>query len=132
VFCTVENPQQALAEVARVLRPSGKFLFAEHVRSASPRTARWQDRLNVPWSWYACGCQCNRDTICAIDAASFEVREVRHDRLRWISPVVRPLVVGAASPPATGCRRLSGSTPNHVHSRVHGDMVDREGIGALP
>ena len=99
VLCTVEEPEQVLAEVARVLRPSGAFLFAEHVRSGSPRAARWQDRLNRPWSWYACGCQCNRDTVSSIEAESFALRELRHDRLRWISPVVRPLVVGSASPP---------------------------------
>jgi ubiquinone/menaquinone biosynthesis C-methylase UbiE len=57
VLCTVKDPSLALAEIARVLRPSGTLLFAEHVRSASPRAARWQDRLNTPWSWYACGCQ---------------------------------------------------------------------------
>jgi ubiquinone/menaquinone biosynthesis C-methylase UbiE len=98
VLCTVQNPHQALAEVARVLRPGGSLLFAEHVRSESPRRARWQDRLNSPWSWYACGCQCNRDTIATLRACSFHVGEVAHDRLRWISPVVRPLIVGSASP----------------------------------
>ena len=98
VLCTVQNPQQALAEVARVLRPGGSLLFAEHVRSASPRAAWWQDKLRRPWSWYTCGCQCNRDTISTLQAASFQVGRVGHDRLRWISPVVRPLVVGSASP----------------------------------
>jgi len=97
VLCTVKDPILALAEIARVLRPSGTFLFAEHIRSASPRAARWQDRLNTPWSWYAYGCQCNRDTVSAIEAASFQISEIRHDRLRWISPVIRPLVVGAAT-----------------------------------
>jgi ubiquinone/menaquinone biosynthesis C-methylase UbiE len=96
VLCTVQNPEQALAEVARVLRPGGSLLFAEHVRSASPRAARWQDRLNTPWSWYGCGCQCNRDTLSAMRTANFQVDDVRLDRLRWISPLVRPLVVGSA------------------------------------
>jgi ubiquinone/menaquinone biosynthesis C-methylase UbiE len=96
VLCTVQNPEQALAEVARVLRPGGLLLFAEHVRSASPRAARWQDRLNTPWSWYGFGCQCNRDTMAAIRAANFQVDDVRLDRLRWISPLVRPLMVGSA------------------------------------
>lgn len=105
VLCTVDDPDRALAEVARVLRPGGQFLFAEHVRSVSPRAARWQDRLNTPWSWYACGCQCNRDTVAAIRAAAFDVGRLHHDRLRWISPVVRPLVVGSAS------RRSSSPSP---------------------
>jgi len=77
VLCTVQNPHRALAEVARVLRPGGSLLFAEHVRSESPRAARWQDRLNTPWSWYACGCECNRDTVSALRAASFQLREKR-------------------------------------------------------
>lgn len=96
VLCTVQNPQQALAEVARVLRPGGLLLFAEHVRSPSPRVARWQDRLNTPWSWYGCGCQCNRDTMSAMRTANFQVCELRLDRLRWISPLVRSLIVGSA------------------------------------
>jgi ubiquinone/menaquinone biosynthesis C-methylase UbiE len=98
VLCTVQNLQQALAEAVRVLRPGGSLLFAEHVRSASPRAAWWQDKLRRPWSWYACGCQCNRDTISALQAASFRTGQVRRDSLRWISPVVRPLVVGSALP----------------------------------
>jgi ubiquinone/menaquinone biosynthesis C-methylase UbiE len=98
VLCTVQNPQQTLAEVSRVLRPGGSLLFAEHVRSASPRAAWWQDKVRRPWSWYACGCQCNRDTISALQTASFQVGQIGHDRLRWISPVVRPMVVGSALP----------------------------------
>ena len=33
VLCTVPNPAAALAEAARVLKPGGKLLFVEHVRS---------------------------------------------------------------------------------------------------
>jgi ubiquinone/menaquinone biosynthesis C-methylase UbiE len=73
VLCTVQNLHKALAEVARVLRPDGSLLFAEHVRSASPRAAWWQDRLRRSWSWYACGCQCNRDTVAALQSAPFHV-----------------------------------------------------------
>jgi len=98
VLCTVHDPHRALLEIARILRPGGTLLFAEHVRSASARAAWWQDRLNTPWSWYACGCQCNRDTIATMESASFHVREAGQNSLRWISPVVRPLVVGSASP----------------------------------
>jgi SAM-dependent methyltransferase len=98
VLCTVDDPDRALSEVARVLRPGGSFIFAEHVRAASLRAAGWQDRLNRPWGWYACGCQCNRDTVSSIRGASFAVGELRRDRLRWISPLVRPIVVGSATP----------------------------------
>ena len=111
VLCTVDDPRQALAEVARVLRPDGVFLFAEHVRSTSARTARWQDKLNCLWSWYACGCHCNRDTAAAIETSGFALRELRHDHLRWISTLVRPLVVGSASPSAPSKGEERDATP---------------------
>lgn len=96
VLCTVEDPAATLAEVARVLKPGGRLLFVEHVRSESPRLARWQDRLRVPWSWYACGCQCNRDTVATIRQSPLQLQETRSDRLRWISPLLRPLAIGVA------------------------------------
>jgi ubiquinone/menaquinone biosynthesis C-methylase UbiE len=95
VLCTVPNPAAALAEAARVLRPGGKLLFVEHVRSRHPQLARWQDRLEKPWRFLADGCHCNRDTIALIEASSFELEQVGHDRLPKAPPIVRPLVRGA-------------------------------------
>ncbi len=93
VLCTVDFPNRALAEIARVLRPGGQFLFIEHVRSHSPRVARWQDRLETPWRRFAAGCRCNRDTIASIAAAGFATQ---HEDVRWkgVPPIVSPLVVG--------------------------------------
>src|SRR3954454_10072739 len=39
VLCTVERPEVALAEVARVLKPGGRMLFLEHVRADEPGLA---------------------------------------------------------------------------------------------
>jgi ubiquinone/menaquinone biosynthesis C-methylase UbiE len=61
VLCTVADPERAFAEIRRVLRLGGSLLFAEHVRSESPRLARWQDRLERPWGALARGCHPNRD-----------------------------------------------------------------------
>lgn len=97
VLCTVPDPAETLSEIQRVLRPGGSFLFVEHVRADSARMARWQDRLNRSWSWYACGCQCNRDTVSTIEASSLRITALRRDRLRWISPLVRPLIAGTAT-----------------------------------
>jgi ubiquinone/menaquinone biosynthesis C-methylase UbiE len=96
VLCTVPVPGTALAETARVLRPGGKLLFIEHVRSRHPGLARWQDRLEKPWRFLGDGCHCNRDTVATIEASSFELVEVERGRLPKAVPVVRPLVSGSA------------------------------------
>lgn len=97
VLCTVPNPAAALAEAARVLRPGGKLLFVEHVRSRNPDLARWQDRLEKPWRFLADGCHCNRDTVSLIKASPFELEQVEHDRLPKAAPIVRPLACGSAT-----------------------------------
>lgn len=97
VLCTVEDPPEALAEVRRVLKSEGRFLFIEHVRSDDPKLAGWQDRLRRPWAWFACGCQCNRRTVENIRAAGFSLAELRQDRLAKAPPLVQPVIVGAAA-----------------------------------
>ncbi len=96
VLCTVGDPARALTEVRRLLRPSGRLLFIEHVRSDDPDLARWQDRLRRPWAWVGCGCQPNRRTVEAMRAAGFSIAELRHDWLDDLPRIVGPLVVGVA------------------------------------
>jgi ubiquinone/menaquinone biosynthesis C-methylase UbiE len=40
VLCEASSPAAALAEIARVLRPGGQYLFLEHVRSVDHDHAR--------------------------------------------------------------------------------------------
>jgi ubiquinone/menaquinone biosynthesis C-methylase UbiE len=96
VLCTVQDPLEVLAEVRRVLKPRGRFLFIEHVRADDPKLAAWQDRLRIPWSWFGCGCQCNRETADIIRAAGFSLAELRHDMLAKAPLLVQPVIVGAA------------------------------------
>ncbi len=96
VLCTIPDPAAALAEAARVLRPGGRLLFLEHVRSPDPRVARWQDRLERPWRFVGDGCHCNRDTLAAIEATPLTVERVEHGELPKSPPLVRPLIVGSA------------------------------------
>src|ERR1700740_2224313 len=49
VLCTVNDPEGALREIARVLRPDGQLLFIEHVRASSRILAACQDKLFQPW-----------------------------------------------------------------------------------
>ncbi|MFP8953043.1 class I SAM-dependent methyltransferase [Natrialbaceae archaeon A-arb3/5] len=92
VFCTVQDPDAALEEVARVLKPGGEFRFLEHVHADGWR-ATGQDLLNPIWERAAGGCQLNRETIerfVAHDA--FAVEEI--DRLEFGVFPATPFVRG--------------------------------------
>jgi SAM-dependent methyltransferase len=87
VLCTVSDPDVVLAEIRRILRPGGRFSFAEHV-VARPRTpTRWTQRvLRRPWAWVFEGCSCERDLTSAIASAGFTSVDIRHYRIH--SPFV--------------------------------------------
>ncbi len=96
VLCTVTDPDRAVAEIARVLKPGGRFIFMEHVRSTDPGTARWQDRLHPLWVRFGHGCHCNRPTLDTIEASPLAVETFRRGVIRKAPPIVRPLLTGVA------------------------------------
>jgi SAM-dependent methyltransferase len=96
VLCTVDAPDLALREIARVLRPDGQLLFIEHVRSESPTLAYWQDRLAGPWRRFAQGCRCNRATAELIVTCGLELEHVREASWHAMPPILRPLIAGRA------------------------------------
>lgn len=97
VLCTVPDPQAALAEIARVLKPGGRLLFLEHVRSPDPDLARWQDRLHGPWYLFGHGCHCNRDTLAALEASLLQIEDYHRGEVPGTVPLVRPMLMGAAA-----------------------------------
>jgi ubiquinone/menaquinone biosynthesis C-methylase UbiE len=98
VLCTVGDPQRALAEIRRVLRPGGQLLFLEHVRSEESGVAKWQDRITPVWRRIGHGCHPNRATSELIQG-SFEAVEVEHDTMPKAPAVFRPLRHGRAIAP---------------------------------
>jgi SAM-dependent methyltransferase len=96
VLCSVADQQPALAEIRRVLRPGGRFLFLEHV-GAPPgtRLRRWQGRLRPLWSAAFDGCRPDRDTARAIQAAGF--RSVDIEAFASPVPFIRPHIAGVAT-----------------------------------
>ena len=76
VLCTVSDPDVALAEARRVLRPGGKVCVLEHVRG-SGRLARWQDRITPIWKLLMGGCHPNREIQPAIRKAGFTVEHAQ-------------------------------------------------------
>src|SRR5207244_6490605 len=111
VLCGVDDQPRALRELRRVLRPGGRLLFIEHLRSGDPGTARLQDRLNWLNRLVVC-CDCNRPTLDSIRATGFIVDQVEHTELPKAPPFVRPAILGSATVPAARPRvRRGGARP---------------------
>jgi ubiquinone/menaquinone biosynthesis C-methylase UbiE len=96
VLCTVDDPENALREIARVLRPDGQLLFIEHIRASARLLAACQDRLFKPWRGFAGGCVCNRPTLELMRACGFTV-EADYVVWRGMPAIVHPLAVGRAT-----------------------------------
>ncbi len=79
VLCGVEDPDSAVAEVRRVLKPGGTYFFVEHV-AAPPRTLtrHVQRSFKAPHRWVANGCEVDRDTEAIIGRAGFASVSIDH------------------------------------------------------
>jgi SAM-dependent methyltransferase len=83
VLCTVADQEQVLAEVRRILRPGGRFRFAEHVVAPRRGIRRAIQRvIRRPWGYVFEGCNPGRDTTAAVHAAGFETVVIEHRKLR--------------------------------------------------
>ena len=98
VLCSVAEQAPALAELQRVLKPGAELRFFEHVRAETPRRAALQTRFDRSgvWPHLAGGCHCSRQTVEAIEAAGFEIDQIRRLELgpSWV--VTNPVVLGVA------------------------------------
>jgi len=72
-LCTIPEPERALAEGRRVLRPGGKFLFLEHGLSESPAVQRVQRVLNPINRVVADGCNIDRDIAGLVKACGLRL-----------------------------------------------------------
>ncbi|MCU1686613.1 MAG: methylase involved in ubiquinone/menaquinone biosynthesis [Amycolatopsis sp.] len=76
VLCSVPDPRGALAELRRILTPTGELRFFEHVRSRRLLPGLLQDLGTPLWSRLGGGCHLNRDTAADIRAAGFTINEM--------------------------------------------------------
>jgi ubiquinone/menaquinone biosynthesis C-methylase UbiE len=74
-LCTIPDTGAALRELRRVLRPGGRFHFAEHGRSPDARVARWQRRLDPLQGRVFAGCHLTRP-IAELVSEHFEIEHL--------------------------------------------------------
>lgn len=95
VLCSVVNQKRALEEVARVLKPGGKFLFIEHVAARRGSWLRWMQRFVKPlWRRMGDGCHPDRETRAALENVGFASLDI--EEFEAPLPVVGPHIAGTA------------------------------------
>jgi SAM-dependent methyltransferase len=101
-LCREPDLVRALAAVRRLLRPEGRLLFLEHVRTPGP-LGSVQRAASPAWSLLRHGCRLDRDVPAGARQAGLLVTECERFTLRPPNPFLRAAVVGSARP------RLSGA-----------------------
>ncbi len=97
-LCSVADVAQVLAEIRRVLRPGGQFLFLEHVLSEDAGRQRWQRRLTPLQRVIGVGCHLDRDSAAMIRTAGFALPAMHQEiepAFGGMAPLV-PVIMGSA------------------------------------
>lgn len=95
VLCSVKDIQRSLAEIRRVLKPGGKYVFIEHVAAPQGSGLRWrQNTIRPLWSFFADGCHPNREIWQNLETTGFSYLEIEHFSIQV--PIAGPHIAGYA------------------------------------
>lgn len=94
-LCTVPNLETTLAEIFRVLKPGGRFIFLEHAAAPKGTFRRKIQSLAKPvWKVLTDGCHPDRETLAAIKNTGFS--RVESENFMVLNSFVSPHLAGAA------------------------------------
>jgi SAM-dependent methyltransferase len=97
VLCSVRDVDAALAEIVRVLRPGGTFVFAEHVGAAPGSWKRRAQRAYAPLSRrFDHGCDPTGDTEAALRRSGLRIVRLEHHEVPALPGLTMPYIVGGA------------------------------------
>jgi ubiquinone/menaquinone biosynthesis C-methylase UbiE len=97
-LCTIPNPRQAVSEAHRVLRPNGRLLLLEHVRSPS-RPVRAIERLLDPLAIRFAADHLTREPLDYLEAEGFKVERLERSKLGIVERVAaRKAAPGSSDP----------------------------------
>ncbi len=75
VLCTIKNPDLALENFKKWLKPDGKLIIIEHIHSDIKRKALFETLINPIWKVVAAGCNLNRHTAELLQQKGFKPLE---------------------------------------------------------
>jgi ubiquinone/menaquinone biosynthesis C-methylase UbiE len=97
VLCSMADPARALAEVLRVLKPGGRYVYIEHVAAPlGTRTRRVQETCTPILRRLPGGCSPNRETRRVIERAGFGAVADERFELPTSFGIALPHIAGSA------------------------------------
>lgn len=96
VLCTVEEPETAVSEALRILRPGGRLILLEHILGRGPALRLVQRLVARPWRWLFEGCELSRDTAEIVRTAGFSSTEIAEKTHLTVFVPVNSVAYGVA------------------------------------
>tara|TARA_B100000927_G_scaffold285222_2_gene275055 strand:+ start:518 stop:1141 length:624 start_codon:yes stop_codon:yes gene_type:complete len=96
-LCSINNLQQSLKEIKRVMKPNAVLMFCEHGIAPDIKTIKWQNRINPLWGKLFGGCNINRDIPNILSSSGFNINNLEQMYLPSTPKIVGYNYWGTAS-----------------------------------